>query len=105
MTTALSIRDMLVVYEDFAALKRVSLDVEYGESFGIVGESGSGKSTLLRAVTGLTSFQAGSLTVDGRSYGCTKRSREFYRTVHMVFQDSYGYLHTRHTVRRCLTEP
>ncbi len=68
MTTALSIRDMLVLYEGFAALNRVSLDVEYGQSFGIVGESGSGKSTLLRAVTGLTSFQDGSLTVDGRSY-------------------------------------
>ncbi|MCJ8521576.1 peptide/nickel transport system ATP-binding protein [Pseudorhizobium tarimense] len=105
MTAALSIRDMLVMYEDFAALNRVSLDVNFGESFGIVGESGSGKSTLLRATTGLASFQSGSLTVNGRSYSGRKRDKEFYRTVQMVFQDPYGSLHPRQTVDRLLLEP
>ena len=105
MTAALSIRDMLVMYEDFAALNRVSLDVNFGESFGIVGESGSGKSTLLRAITGLASFQSGSLTVNGRSYSGRKRDKEFYRTVQMVFQDPYGSLHPRQTVDRLLLEP
>ncbi|CAD7039835.1 ABC transporter ATP-binding protein [Pseudorhizobium endolithicum] len=105
MTTALSIRDMLVHYDGFAALNRVSVDVEYGQSYGIVGESGSGKSTLLRAVTGLTSFQEGSLTVDGRSYSGRKRDHAFYRTVQMVFQDPYGSLHPRQTVDRLLLEP
>ncbi|HEV7434980.1 MAG TPA: ABC transporter ATP-binding protein [Pseudorhizobium sp.] len=105
MTAALSIRDMLVMYEDFAALNRVSLDVDLGESFGIVGESGSGKSTLLRAITGLASFHSGSLTVNGRSYSGRKRDKEFYRTVQMVFQDPYGSLHPRQTVDRLLLEP
>lgn len=104
-TTALSVRDMLVVYEDFAALNRVSLDVQHQESFGIVGESGSGKSTLLRAISGLSAFQEGSLTVDGRSFNGQKRDREFYRTVQMVFQDPYGSLHPRQTVDRLLLEP
>ncbi|MBB6180630.1 ABC transporter ATP-binding protein [Pseudorhizobium flavum] len=105
MTTALSVRDMTVVYNGFAALDRVSVDVSHGESFGIVGESGSGKSTLLRAVTGLTCFQEGSLTVDGRSYDGRKRDTSFYRTVQMVFQDPYGSLHPRQTVDRLLLEP
>ncbi|MEH6691920.1 MAG: ABC transporter ATP-binding protein [Pseudorhizobium pelagicum] len=105
MTTALSIDNMLVLYEDFAALNHVSLDVAQGESFGIVGESGSGKSTLLRAVTGLAGFQEGSLTVNGRSYGGRQRDKEFYRTVQMVFQDPYGSLHPRQTVDRLLLEP
>ncbi len=105
MTTALSIKNMLVLYEDFAALNRVSLEVTQGESFGIVGESGSGKSTLLRAVTGLTAFDEGSLTVDGRPYQNRKRDKEFYRTVQMVFQDPYGSLHPRQTVDRLLLEP
>ncbi len=105
MTVALSVRDVLVVYDDFAALNRVSLDVEYGESFGIVGESGSGKSTLLRAITGLTSIQSGSLAVDGRNYDRKKRDRQFYRTVQMVFQDPYGSLHPRQTVDQLLLEP
>lgn len=105
MSRALSIRDMLVVYDEFTALKRVSVDVDFGESFGIVGESGSGKSTLLRAIAGLASFQEGSLTVDGRSYTGRKRDKEFYRTVQMVFQDPYGSLHPRQTVDRLLLEP
>jgi peptide/nickel transport system ATP-binding protein len=104
-TAALSIRDMLVVYDDFAALNHVSLDVQHKESFGIVGESGSGKSTLLRAVSGLATFQEGSLSVDGRSYSGRRRDREFYRTVQMVFQDPYGSLHPRQTVDRLLLEP
>lgn len=105
MTPALSINRMLVLYEEFAALNRVSLEVKQGESFGIVGESGSGKSTLLRAVTGLTDFQEGSLSVNGRSYNSRKRDKEFFRTVQMVFQDPYGSLHPRQTVDRLLLEP
>lgn len=105
MTTTLSIGNMLVLYEDFAALNHVNLDVERGESFGIVGESGSGKSTLLRAITGLAGFQEGSLTINGRRYSGQKRDKEFYRTVQMVFQDPYGSLHPRQTVDRLLLEP
>jgi peptide/nickel transport system ATP-binding protein len=105
MTSALSIRDMVVTYDEFAALDHVSFDIGTGESFGIVGESGSGKSTLLRAVSGLASFDQGTLSVNGRSYSGRKRDKEFYRTVQMVFQDPYGSLHPRQTVDRLLLEP
>ncbi len=105
MTAVLSVRDMLVAYDDFVALDQVSVDVAQGESFGIVGESGSGKSTLLRAIAGLASFEEGSLSVAGRSYKCKKRDKSFYRDVQMVFQDPYGSLHPRQTVDALLLEP
>jgi peptide/nickel transport system ATP-binding protein len=105
MTAVLSIRDMVVRFDEFAALDHVSLDVAAGESFGIVGESGSGKSTLLRAVAGLNAFESGTLSVNGQSYSGRSRSKEFYRTVQMVFQDPYGSLHPRQTVDRLLLEP
>jgi len=105
MTTALSIKDLVVRFDDFLALKNVSLDIDEGESFGIVGESGSGKSTLLRAVSGLAAFQDGSITVNGRTFADRRRDKEFYRTVQMVFQDPYGSLHPRQTVDRLLNEP
>ena len=103
--TALSVRDMVVTFDEFVALNHVTMNVNEGESFGIVGESGSGKSTLLRAVAGLNVFESGSLTVAGRSYPGSRRDKEFYRTVQMVFQDPYGSLHPRQTVDRLLLEP
>ncbi|ATN35620.1 ABC transporter ATP-binding protein [Rhizobium sp. ACO-34A] len=104
-TSALSIRNMVVTFDEFRALDTVSLEIPSGESFGIVGESGSGKSTLLRAVAGLNRFESGSLEVNGRSYSGWRRDHEFYRTVQMVFQDPYGSLHPRQTVDRLLLEP
>jgi peptide/nickel transport system ATP-binding protein len=105
MTDAITISDMTVSFSGHRALKNVSLSVREDESFGIVGESGSGKSTLLRAVAGLTHFDSGALTVNGRRYGPKRRDKEFYRTVQMVFQDPYGSLHPRQTVDRLLLEP
>ena len=104
MTAALSIEDLSVVYDQFHALKEVSLEVAKGESFGLVGESGSGKSTLLRAVAGLAPASAGTITVDGERLGL-RRDKAFYRQVQMVFQDPYGSLHPRQTVDRLLLEP
>jgi peptide/nickel transport system ATP-binding protein len=101
----LSVRDMVVVFDEFVALNGVSVSVSEGESFGLVGESGSGKSTLLRAVAGLNVFESGTLTVSGKRYEGHRRDRDFYRTVQMVFQDPYGSLHPRQTVDRLLLEP
>ncbi|KQU74332.1 ABC transporter [Aminobacter sp. DSM 101952] len=104
MTPALSIDKLRVVYDDFIALKDVSLTVAQGESFGLVGESGSGKSTLLRAVAGLAPVSGGTIDVSGQRLG-KSRDKEFYRQVQMVFQDPYGSLHPRQTVDRLLLEP
>ena len=104
MTPALAVDRLNVVFDDFAALRDVSLAVAPGESFGLVGESGSGKSTLLRAVAGLAPVSAGTIAVDGKPLG-DKRDKAFYRKVQMVFQDPYGSLHPRQTVDRLLLEP
>lgn len=46
-------------------LKRISLDVEPGETLGLVGPSGSGKSSLLMLLGGLERASAGSVTALG----------------------------------------
>ncbi|MEQ9333471.1 ABC transporter ATP-binding protein [Thalassobaculum sp.] len=86
------------------AVRDVSLSVDRGESFGLVGESGSGKSTVLRAIAGLARDWTGRIAVEGNDLG-RDRSKAFYETVQMVFQDPYGSLHPRHTVDRTLGEP
>ena len=40
-------------FEEFYALKNVSLTVEKGDVYGLVGLNGSGKSTLLKVVAGV----------------------------------------------------
>ncbi|MET3856645.1 ABC transporter ATP-binding protein [Rhizobium sp. OAE497] len=105
MSAALSVEKLGVVYDDFHALKDVSIEVATGESFGLVGESGSGKSTLLRAVAGLAPVSSGTIRIHGEALQGAKRSKAFYRSVQMVFQDPYGSLHPRQTIDRLLLEP
>jgi len=47
------------------ALRRVDIEVGYGEILGIVGENGAGKSTLLRLIAGLLVPDGGALEVFG----------------------------------------
>lgn len=56
-------------YDQFHALKDVSIEVEQGEVLCIIGPSGSGKSTLLRCVNQLEKIDKGGLWVDGELVG------------------------------------
>jgi peptide/nickel transport system ATP-binding protein len=105
MSIALDIDELSVIYDRYYALNAVSIDVNKGESFGLVGESGSGKSTLLRAVAGLAPISGGKISVEGNILEGSKRTKDFYREVQMVFQDPYGSLHPRQTIDRLLLEP
>jgi polar amino acid transport system ATP-binding protein len=69
-------------------LKGIDLKVQAGEVIAIIGKSGSGKSTLLRCINGLETFQAGSLSVDGKPllHHNAAAMRELRQHVGMVFQ-------------------
>src|SRR5215207_4475779 len=53
-------------YEEFHALRNVSMAIEEGEFFGIVGRNGSGKSTLLKCLAGIYRPDRGTIDVRGR---------------------------------------
>jgi oligopeptide/dipeptide ABC transporter ATP-binding protein len=89
------------------AVDRVSLSLEEGECFALVGESGSGKTTLARALIRLVEPTSGRVRFRGQDLG-DLRPRELRRRrrdFQMVFQDPYGSLNPRMTIRRILAEP
>jgi ABC-2 type transport system ATP-binding protein len=52
-------------YEEFWALKDVSLEVPHGATVGVIGSNGSGKTTLLKCLTGIYTPERGSVTING----------------------------------------
>ena len=52
-------------YGAVQALKKLSLDVEQGEIYGIIGPDGAGKTTLFRILTTLLLADSGTATVSG----------------------------------------
>jgi lipopolysaccharide transport system ATP-binding protein len=53
-------------YEEFWAVRDVSLEVPTGSTYGLIGHNGSGKSTLLRMMAGIHRPTNGSVTINGR---------------------------------------
>jgi general L-amino acid transport system ATP-binding protein len=85
--TMIELRKVSKWYNQFQALKEVSLTVKKGERVVICGPSGSGKSTLIRCINHLEPHQEGQILVEGVELTDAGRNIEqIRREVGMVFQ-------------------
>ena len=89
------------------AVDRVSFQIAQGQTLGLVGESGCGKTTLARTVLRLLEPDGGRVVVDGADVFALRPAelRALRRRMQIVFQDPYGSLNPRMTVRQTLAEP
>jgi putative ABC transport system ATP-binding protein len=92
MTTVLSVRDVVKVFQEGSqrveVLRGVSLDVAAGEVVALEGPSGSGKTTLLSIMGCILTPTSGRVDVDGRTVdGDAARLRDVRRrSIGFVFQ-------------------
>ncbi|WP_163505393.1 ATP-binding cassette domain-containing protein [Fodinicola acaciae] len=107
MKPLLDVREVVVDYRRFRALKGVSISIAPGECVGLVGESGSGKSTLGKAVLGLAAVTAGRITFDGADITHARGAarRRLASDIQVVFQDPYGSLDPTMSIGDILAEP
>jgi len=89
------------------AVSGVSFEIAPAQTVGLVGESGCGKTTVGRTILRLIEADAGRVVVDGADVFALKAPelRALRRRMQIVFQDPYGSLNPRMTVRQTLAEP
>jgi peptide/nickel transport system ATP-binding protein len=102
----LAVRNLTVRYRGSRqpAVDDVSFDIQHGETVALVGESGCGKSSTALAVLHLRRPESGEIRLDGTTLDDHTIGR-LRPAMQPVFQDPYGSLSPRLTIRDAIAEP
>jgi len=89
------------------AVDDVSFELEKGKTLGVVGESGCGKSTLGKTILRLTDPTSGKVIFDGKDVTAqtAAQMKNMRQEMQMIFQDPYGSLNPRMSVKEIIEEP
>jgi peptide/nickel transport system ATP-binding protein len=103
----LSLQGVHCGYRRRTVLYEINLDLAPHECLALVGESGSGKTTLARSIAGLHSDRWGEIVFRGTPLAKVARARprEVRRAIQYVFQNPYGSLNPRRTIRQIVSQP
>ena len=88
------------------AVKNLSFNLSSGETLALVGESGCGKSTMGRVILRLIEADSGEIWFKNKNIlklG-NYELRKIRTSMQIVFQDPYGSLNPRMTVRKLISE-
>ena len=103
----LLVKDAVGAYENFIAVKNISISVAKGETVAVVGESGSGKSSLARLILGLLARKSGSVKFNGRELppALKDRSKDDLRRIQFIYQQPDVALNPRQKVGEIIGRP
>jgi peptide/nickel transport system ATP-binding protein len=103
----LALREVHAGYRGRTVLHDITLEIAPHECLALVGESGSGKTTLARSIAGLHSDRWGQIAFKGTplAQSARARPREIRRSIQYVFQNPYGSLNPRRTIRQIVSQP
>ena len=92
MELYIEVKNLVKNYGDFCAVDNLNFEVEKGEIFGLLGPNGAGKSTTINVLSSLTTYQKGSVTINGLDID--KYAKEVKSLIGLVPQDIaiYDYL-------------
>ena len=83
----ISVQNVCKTFDEFQALKSVSLEIGVGERVVVCGPSGSGKSTLIRCINQLEHHESGKILIAGIEVKTgLKNQRPVLSRIGMVFQ-------------------
>lgn len=88
MTSAITVDNLEVRYDDTVALAGVDLTVPAGSSLAVIGPNGSGKSTLLNALAGTIEPSAGSARAVGPPPALVLQSTDVDRSLPITVRET-----------------
>ena len=117
MNAAVSIKDLGFCYagQSSACFKQLDLQIAEGERFGLFGPNGAGKTTLMNCMTGLLSYQQGSIQLLGNEikqgnkstnqfFGFVPQDFSFYQELtpveNLAFFGAWSGLHKQEIKKR-----
>src|SRR6476646_9059532 len=83
----IEMRGIDISFPGVRALQNVSFRLFPGEVHGLMGENGAGKSTLIKALTGVYSIDAGSITMNGQAVSFSGPGQAQESGVATVYQE------------------
>ncbi|OEH86431.1 ABC transporter ATP-binding protein [Desulfuribacillus stibiiarsenatis] len=82
----IEVKQLVKSYDDFAAVKGISFEVERGEIFGFLGPNGAGKSTTINMLCTTVKPSDGTALVNG--YDIVKDQSKVRESIGIIFQEN-----------------